>query len=67
MSTLESFEWKFGVTASSEELKDVGSSFVQLKLQLRTGSESETVYLELTLPQFYKMLHELQRAQACLQ
>lgn len=41
MSTLKKIEWKFGVTASNEELKDVGSTFLQLKLDTITGKYVE--------------------------
>lgn len=37
MSTLQKIEWKFGVTASNEELSNVGSTFLQLKLETVTG------------------------------
>lgn len=66
-------EWKFGVTASSDELQAVGSSFVLVRLRVApkegngTGTgEERVVPMELTLPQFYSFLHELEKAKATL-
>ena len=44
----------------------MGSSFLQLRLETLTGAAAETHLLELTLPQFYELLHELEKAQASL-
>jgi len=61
-------EWRFGVTTSNNELKKVGSTFVQLKLVLDKGnSTKENVYMELTLPQFYQFVHEMEQAKAHLE
>ena len=55
---LVDMEWRFGVTASTSELKSVGATFLQLKLVLdkRDGTGTEAVHMELTLPQFYEFL-----------
>lgn len=57
-------EWKFGVTASSDECQNVGSCFLQLKLTIDKGGRGrrEEVLMELSLPQFYKFLSEMQVA-----
>ena len=46
---LVDMEWRFGVTASTSELKSVGATFLQLKLMLqkRDGSGTEAVHMEL--------------------
>jgi hypothetical protein len=67
---LVGLEWKFGVTASSDELQAVGSSFVLVRLRLapkQGDGEELTVPMELTLPQFYAFLHELEKAKAALE
>ena len=66
---LVGLDWKFGVTASSDELQAVGSSFVLVRLRVapKDGSgEERVVSMELTLPQFYNFLHELEKAKATL-
>ncbi|NWU89557.1 COMD7 protein, partial [Upupa epops] len=60
-------EWKFGVTAGSSELEKVGSIFLQLKLVVKKGNQLENVYIELTLPQFYSFLHEMERVKTSLE
>uniref|UniRef100_A0AAY5KRL9 COMM domain containing 7 n=1 Tax=Esox lucius TaxID=8010 RepID=A0AAY5KRL9_ESOLU len=40
--------------------------FFQLKLVIRKGNSTENVYMELTLPQFYNFLHEMERAKASM-
>uniref|UniRef100_A0A1W7RIA9 COMM domain containing 7 n=1 Tax=Agkistrodon contortrix contortrix TaxID=8713 RepID=A0A1W7RIA9_AGKCO len=67
VNQLIDMEWKFGVTAGSSELGKAGSIFLQLKLVVKKGSQTEPVYLELTLPQFYSFLHEMERIKASLE
>nr|ACI68902.1 COMM domain-containing protein 7 [Salmo salar] len=62
----EDMEWKFGVTVGTSELQKVGNTFLQLKLVIRKGNSTENVYMELTLPQFYNFLHEMERAKASM-
>eukprot|EP00462_Mataza_sp_D1_P001079 CAMPEP_0175092474 /NCGR_PEP_ID=MMETSP0086_2-20121207/2482_1 /TAXON_ID=136419 /ORGANISM="Unknown Unknown, Strain D1" /LENGTH=195 /DNA_ID=CAMNT_0016365339 /DNA_START=50 /DNA_END=637 /DNA_ORIENTATION=- len=59
---LVDMEWKFGVAAATDELKDVGSCFLQLKLVLDKGTHREDVLMELSLPQFYQFLQQMQKA-----
>ena len=62
---LVGLDWKFGVTASSDELQAVGSTFVLVRLKVapKEGSgETRVVPMELTLPQFYSFLHELEKS-----
>lgn len=50
---------------STDEVKRLGATYLQLKLVLDKGSgEAEPVFCELTLPQFYELLSELERAKA---
>ncbi|XP_031444393.1 COMM domain-containing protein 7 isoform X1 [Phasianus colchicus] len=67
INQLVDMEWKFGVTAGSSELEKVGSIFLQLKLVIKKGSQMENVYVELTLPQFYSFMHEMERAKTTLE
>ncbi|XP_064632931.1 COMM domain-containing protein 7-like [Lineus longissimus] len=67
VNQLVDMEWKFGVTAASSELDKVGNTFLQLKLVINKGSnKTENVYMELSLPQFYSFLHEMEKAKASL-
>lgn len=67
VNPLVDMEWKFGVTAASSDMKVVGNSFLQLKLVVDKGGKKEDVYMELTLPQFYSFLHEMEKARTALE
>eukprot|EP00128_Syssomonas_multiformis_P016179 Colp12_sorted_trinity150504_noHs@13180 len=67
INQLVDMEWKFGVTAGTSEQRRTGKTFLQLKLVLDQGGKTETVFLELTLSQFYEFLHELKTAKATLE
>uniref|UniRef100_A0A1A7YUM6 COMM domain containing 7 n=1 Tax=Iconisemion striatum TaxID=60296 RepID=A0A1A7YUM6_9TELE len=62
VNQLVDMEWKFGVTVGTSEIQKAGSIFLQLKLVVRRGNSTQNVYMELTLPQFYHFLHEMERA-----
>ncbi|KAI3357861.1 hypothetical protein L3Q82_016249 [Scortum barcoo] len=64
VNQLVDMEWKFGVTVGTSEIQKVGNIFLQLKLVVRKGNSTENIYMELTLPQFYNFLHEMERAKA---
>eukprot|EP00300_Choanocystis_sp_HF-7_P033461 c4580_g1_i1.p1 GENE.c4580_g1_i1~~c4580_g1_i1.p1 ORF type:complete len:214 (+),score=49.81 c4580_g1_i1:1-642(+) len=67
VNELVDMQWKFGVTASNAELKQVGSTFLQMKLGIdKGGGDLTNVFAELSLPQFYKFLSEMERANAAL-
>ena len=86
MNELVNMEWKFGVTASSNDLESVGNTFLQLKLVINKGGREEQdaegdnssnkkntsidnkeiVYMELTLPQFYNFLAEMEKAKSTI-
>uniref|UniRef100_A0A8C4DPY2 COMM domain containing 7 n=1 Tax=Dicentrarchus labrax TaxID=13489 RepID=A0A8C4DPY2_DICLA len=55
------------VTVGTSEVQKVGNIFLQLKLVVRKGNSTENVYMELTLPQFYNFLHEMERAKASME
>ncbi|XP_053546050.1 microtubule-associated protein RP/EB family member 1 isoform X2 [Bombina bombina] len=67
INQLLDMEWKFGVTAASSELEKAGSIFLQMKMVIKKDHRPETVYVELTLPQFYNFLHEMERAKSSLE
>ncbi|XP_037838820.2 COMM domain-containing protein 7 isoform X3 [Chlorocebus sabaeus] len=67
INQLIDMEWKFGVTSGSSELEKVGSIFLQLKLVVKKGNQTENVYIELTLPQFYSFLHEMERVRTSME
>ncbi|EGC32367.1 hypothetical protein DICPUDRAFT_38509 [Dictyostelium purpureum] len=64
-------QWRFGVTTSSSEFtksNTTGSTFLQLKLVLDKGNNiKEDVHMELTLPQFYEFLKQMQSAKQSLE
>lgn len=66
VNQLVDMEWKFGVTVGTSELQKAGNIFLQLKLVVRKGHTTENVFMELTLPQFYNFLHEMERAKASM-
>jgi hypothetical protein len=49
-------------------MKKVGNTYLQLKLVLDKGvNKAEEIFMELTLPQFYSFLHEMEKAKASLE
>ncbi|KAL0482026.1 hypothetical protein AKO1_013283 [Acrasis kona] len=66
VNPLKDLDWRFGVTASSSELSSVGRTFLQLKLTLDQGDGLKDVFVELTLNQFYDLLHQLESAKQTL-
>uniref|UniRef100_A0A8C5K923 COMM domain containing 7 n=1 Tax=Jaculus jaculus TaxID=51337 RepID=A0A8C5K923_JACJA len=67
INQLVDMEWRFGVTSGSSELEKVGSIFLQLKLVVKKGNQTENLYIELTLPQFYSFLHEMERVKSSME
>eukprot|EP00743_Colponemidia_sp_Colp-15_P001066 GILK01001177.1.p1 GENE.GILK01001177.1~~GILK01001177.1.p1 ORF type:complete len:197 (-),score=35.13 GILK01001177.1:789-1379(-) len=66
VNELLDMEWRFGVTSANSDLEQVGSTFLQLKLVLDKGSHRENVFMELTLPQFYQFLSDIEKAKTVL-
>lgn len=61
---LVDMEWKFGVTASTSHVDKLGQAFLQIKLVFNTGDKVESRFMELTLPQFYSFLLEMNKARS---
>jgi hypothetical protein len=70
-------EWRFGITTGNKELREVGNTFLQLKLRLDRGdgktneeyigmrfSFCELTSSELSLPQFYEFVATMEKAKA---
>lgn len=67
VNQLLDMEWKFGVCSASSELNTVGNVFLQMKLEIEDSvSGSRSVRFELSLPEFYAFLHEMERIRASL-
>ena len=57
------FEYKFGITTSDSTLNSNGKCLVNLKLDLLDEqNQRKSVYVELSLNQFYQFFHEMKRA-----
>ncbi|XP_058989540.1 COMM domain-containing protein 7 isoform X1 [Mustela lutreola] len=50
INQLVDMEWKFGVTSGSSELEKVGSIFLQLKLVVKKGNQTENLYIVSSMP-----------------
>lgn len=66
VNELVDMQWKFGVTAANTELSQVGSTLLQMKLVVDKGGKMENIFAELTLPQFYAFLAEMEQANVAL-
>ncbi len=64
VNRLVDIDYKFGVTAATDEVAQVGSTYLQLRLVLDRGGQREIVCVELSLPQFYHFLAQLERAES---
>jgi hypothetical protein len=64
IKSLVNMEWKFGVTASSDELDSLGSTFLHMKFTLASGMSQEPCHVEMSLPQFYEFLAKMEKAKA---
>ncbi len=67
INQLVDMEWKFGVTAGTSELSDAGTCFLQLRLVTMKDGKRESVLMEMTLPQFYSFLTNMQKAAVAIQ
>ncbi|CAL1685882.1 unnamed protein product [Lasius platythorax] len=66
ISKILDISWRFGVTAASSDSDNVAKSFLQLKLCLDNDGKIKNVFTEMTIGQFYKFLHDLQKAKCNL-
>ena len=55
------------VTAGSSEFRQAAESVLQLKLTLNKGAHTEDVFMELSLPDFYDFLSEMEKAKSSLE
>ena len=56
-------DWKFGVTASSDELNEIGACFLHLKLTIDQGNNQyKNILMEMSLKQFYQFFQQMQKA-----
>ncbi|XP_014604412.1 PREDICTED: COMM domain-containing protein 7-like isoform X2 [Polistes canadensis] len=62
ISKILDVSWRFGVTAASNDSDKVGKSFLQLKLSLDEGNRIKDHFIEMSIPEFYKFLHDLEKA-----
>merc|ERR1711942_131937 len=68
VNQLIDLQWKFGVTAASSDIQLVGNTFLQMKWTVKgEDGKLETICMELSLPQFYKFLHEMEKAKASME
>ena len=62
-SQLINFDYKFSISTSDSMIGQNGKCLVNLKLDLlNEQNQRDSVYLELSLNQFYTFFHELKRA-----
>ncbi|KAK2583042.1 hypothetical protein KPH14_009080 [Odynerus spinipes] len=66
VSKIVDVSWRFGVTAGSSDSDKVGKSFLQLKLCLNEGDKIKNHFVEMSIPEFYKFLHDLEKAKSNL-
>jgi len=68
VNQLVDMEWKFGVTAANSDMAKVNASYLQIKMVFDKGNQTtEDLHLELSLPQFYDFLSQMQKAKANLE
>ncbi|EGI59956.1 PREDICTED: COMM domain-containing protein 7-like [Acromyrmex echinatior] len=65
ISKILDISWRFGVTTASD-CDNVAKSFLQLKLCLENDGIVKNVFTEMTIGQFYKFLHDLEKAKCNL-
>ncbi|CAD1477587.1 unnamed protein product, partial [Heterotrigona itama] len=53
-------------TAASNESDNMGKSFLHLKLNLEENGKTRNVFVEMTISEFYKFLHDLEKAKCNL-
>lgn len=57
-------DWRLGVTVATDDLARVGSTYVQLKLMLDVRGQLVVEHVEMTVPQFYDLLADMERAKS---
>ena len=57
------FDYKFSITTADSMIQSNGKCVVNVKMDLLgEDNNRQSVYIELSLPQFYQFFHELKRA-----
>ena len=61
-------DWNFGVTAASDDINNVGRTFLQLKLTLESGGGGlDVVFMELSLEHFYQFLASMEKCKSYIE
>ncbi|KAL2722815.1 COMM domain-containing protein 7-like [Vespula squamosa] len=63
INKVRNISWKFGVTAMNSNSDKVGKSFLQLKLCLNKCNRIKDHFIEMSIPEFYTFLHDLEKAE----
>ncbi len=66
INQLLDLDWAFGVCAASDESENLGGTFLKMKFAIDKDGKREDVLVELTLPQFYNLLTEMEKAKALM-
>lgn len=64
VNPLIDMQWRFGVTTANSEIRHLGATFLQMLLTLDMGNHQKKLHLELSLPQFYDFLAQMEKAKA---
>jgi len=67
LENLSDMEWNIAVTAASSNDDGVGKTKLNFKYVMENEGEKQNVIMQLTPKEFYKLLHELDRAKGNLQ
>ncbi|XP_023245209.1 COMM domain-containing protein 7-like [Copidosoma floridanum] len=58
--------WRFGVTVASSGTDKIGTNFMHLKILYDEEGQTKSIFIEMSLAQFYKFLHDLEKAKRSL-
>eukprot|EP01041_Mallomonas_annulata_P011516 gene11516-24083_t len=67
INELIDMDWSFGVTCATEDCHEMSQTFLQLKLVVNGRKDNRgvrTLFMELTIEQFYKFLAQMESARA---
>lgn len=61
-------QWQFGITVATEEVKQIGTSFLQVTLAVKDANTNTVTkhFIELSIPQFFDVLTQLEKAKAVM-
>jgi hypothetical protein len=63
VNEVSDMKWRFGVTTANTARDKVGAAFMQFNFVLDKGAGvKENVHMEMTLPQFYEFVHQMETA-----